>query len=451
RAERARDGRRPRDARRARPGAARRAERPPRPPASRADRAAAGAPRRRRRRAGPRAHVGDRVRRAEARRRELARPRAAPARDLLAARRRAALPPPPRAHPGGGPRAERDQGAAAPHDRRGRSRPLRRRARRLDQAGDADPVGGDPVRRRRRLAQPRLGFGRSRSLGRGVQGALPAVDPKRVTRAEGGTAVGKPINVLVVDDDAALCEMLRATFELEGIEVEEAHHVVHAEKAIAHRVPDAIVLDIGLPGVDGAFYVERLRESGHTKHSPVVAISGSEDAGIRALANGANAFVRKPLDPLRLVATVERTVSAPDEKHDGDLLRLLQIAQRQHELLADAYRQTLESLAQALESRDFGTSAHSRRVVAYATRLTLEVAPSLVDDPTLEWGFLLHDVGKIGIPDQILLKPGKLTAGERRRMEQHPEIGERLVGHVPLLQGEGINVVRSHHERWDGS
>ncbi|HZQ16934.1 MAG TPA: HD domain-containing phosphohydrolase [Gaiellaceae bacterium] len=272
--------------------------------------------------------------------------------------------------------------------------------------------------------------------------------------------MGKPINVLVVDDDAALCEMLRATFELEGIEVEEAHHVVHAEKAIAHRVPDAIVLDIGLPGVDGAFYVERLRESGHTKHIPVVAISGSEDAGIRALANGANAFVRKPLDPLRLVATVERlvgvapferTVSAPDEKHDGDLLRLLQIAQRQHELLADAYRQTLESLAQALESRDFGTSAHSRRVVAYATRLTLEVAPSLVDDPTLEWGFLLHDVGKIGIPDQILLKPGKLTAGERRRMEQHPEIGERLVGHVPLLQGEGINVVRSHHERWDGS
>jgi len=271
----------------------------------------------------------------------------------------------------------------------------------------------------------------------------------------------KPISVLVVDDDAALCEMLRASFELEGIAVSEAHHVVHAENVLAKQVPDAIVLDIGLPGVDGAFYCERLRESAHTKHIPVVAISGSEDAGIRALANGANAFLRKPLDPLQLVATVEKLVGlspfgraladpglAP--ANAADVLRLLPIAQRQHELLADAYRQTLESLAQALESRDFGTSAHSRRVVAYATRLTLEVAPSLVDDPTLEWGFLLHDVGKIGIPDQILLKPGKLTTGERRRMQRHPEIGDRLVGHVPLLQGEGINVVRSHHERWDG-
>ncbi len=272
----------------------------------------------------------------------------------------------------------------------------------------------------------------------------------------------KPISVLVVDDDAALCEMLRASFELEGIAVHEAHHVVHAENVLAKQLPDAIVLDIGLPGVDGAFYCERLRESAKTKDIPIVAISGSDDAGLRALANGANTFLRKPLDPLHLVATVEklvglspfaRTLAAPGPTpaNAADVLRLLPIAQRQHELLADAYRQTLESLAQALETRDFGTSAHSRRVVAYATRLTLEVAPSLVDDPTLEWGFLLHDVGKIGIPDQILLKPGRLTSGERRRMERHPEIGDRLVGHVPLLQGEGINVVRSHHEHWDGN
>jgi response regulator RpfG family c-di-GMP phosphodiesterase len=271
----------------------------------------------------------------------------------------------------------------------------------------------------------------------------------------------KPLSVLVVDDDAALCEMLRASFELEGIVAYEAHHVVQAEKILAKQLPDAIVLDIGLPGVDGAFYCERLRESSRTKHLPIVAISGAEDAGIRALANGANMFLRKPLDPLHLVATVEKLVGVSPFGHAletaeseptnaADVLRLLPIAQRQHELLADAYRQTLESLAEALESRDFGATAHLRRVVAYATRLTLEVAPSLVDDPTLEWGFLLHDIGKIGVPDQILFKPGKLTPGERRRMEKHPEIGDRLVGHVPLLQGEGINIVRSHHERWDG-
>ncbi|MGH3003627.1 MAG: HD-GYP domain-containing protein [Gaiellaceae bacterium] len=262
------------------------------------------------------------------------------------------------------------------------------------------------------------------------------------------------INVLLVDDDLALCEMLRVALELEGIEVAEAHHVIHAEKLLAQSVPDAIVLDIGLPGVDGIFYCERLRESPRTRAIPIVAISGSECAGLQATAAGANSFIQKPLDPLQLLAAVEQLVGvAPLENRgveSGELRRLIQIAQRQHDLLTEAYRQTLEALAGALESRDFGTSTHSRRVSAYATRLTLEIAPSLVDDPTLEWGFLLHDVGKIGIPDKVLLKPGSLTDAERHCMEQHTVIGERLVAHVPLLHGEGIGVIRSHHERWDG-
>jgi ribonuclease P protein subunit RPR2 len=135
---------------------------------------------------------------------------------------------------------------------------------------------------------------------------------------------------------------------------------------------------------------------------------------------------------------------------NADIMRLIEIGQRQHELLTDTYRQILESLLDALESRDAETSAHSRRVSAYATRLTLELDPSLLDDPTLEWGFLLHDIGKIGIPDQILLKPGPLDTMERRCMEKHPLIGHRLVGHIPFVHGRGIEVIRSHHERWDG-
>ncbi len=131
-------------------------------------------------------------------------------------------------------------------------------------------------------------------------------------------------------------------------------------------------------------------------------------------------------------------------------MRLIEIGQRQHELLTDTYRQILESLLDALESRDAETSAHSRRVGAYATRLTLELDPSLLDDPTLEWGFLLHDIGKIGIPDHVLLKPGPLDDGERRCIEKHPLIGQRLVMHIPFVQGRGIQVIRSHHERWDG-
>ena len=270
--------------------------------------------------------------------------------------------------------------------------------------------------------------------------------------------------VLVIDDDPWLCELVRTTFELEGIDVQEAHHAIEAERVILDRVPDAIVLDIGLPGIDGLFYCERLRDSPRTAAVPIFVISGSEEAGARAKSVGATAFVRKPFDPLELLSLLELSIGDTPFSHAfgpgvpaeraadqaAELRRLIDIGHRQHELLDQAYRQTVSALAAALESRDFGTSAHAQRVKAYAMRLAVEVAPALTDDPSLEWGFLLHDVGKIAIPDAILLKPGMLDPKERREMEQHTVIGEQFLAHVPLLEGEGLRVVRSHHERWDG-
>jgi response regulator RpfG family c-di-GMP phosphodiesterase len=266
--------------------------------------------------------------------------------------------------------------------------------------------------------------------------------------------------VLVIDDDRLLCELIKTTFELEGFDVDTAYDVIEAERVLAESRPDAILLDIGLPGIDGIFYLERLRETPQTSRIPIVAISGSDEAGRAARAAGAEAFLRKPFSPLELLSLVtplirrvgfDETVPNNDLVDAASLNRLIEIGRRQHQLLHEAYAQTVAVLASALESRDFGTSRHSRRVTSYATRLTLEVAPSLLDDPSLEWGFLLHDVGKIGIPDQILLKPGRLTAPERKRMEAHAELGERLLAHVPLLNQEGARVIRSHHERWDGT
>jgi putative two-component system response regulator len=265
--------------------------------------------------------------------------------------------------------------------------------------------------------------------------------------------------ILVIDDDRLLCELVRTTFELEGFEVDTAFDVIEAERALGTSRPDAILLDIGLPGIDGIFYLERLRETPQTSRIPIVAISGSEEAGRTARAVGAQSFLRKPFSPLELLALVSPLIhpaaAGEDTKNElvdaADLNRLIEIGRRQHQLLNEAYAQTVAVLASALESRDFGTSKHSRRVTSYATRLTLEVAPRLLDDPSLEWGFLLHDVGKIGIPDGILLKPGRLTSTERRRMQQHAELGERLLAHVPLLNQEGARVIRSHHERWDGN
>ncbi len=275
----------------------------------------------------------------------------------------------------------------------------------------------------------------------------------------------KRLRILVIDDDLALCELVRTTFELEGLEVLEAHHVVEAEQLIIGEVPDAIVLDIGLPGIDGLFYCTRLRENARTKSVPIVIISGSESAAAQSLAAGADAFVRKPFDPLELLTLLEQTIGVRPlgrafgpgvseqaaGKNADQLMLLIESGRRRRELLNHSYWQTVAALASALESRGLETTGHTERVTAYALRLTVEVAPSLTDDPSLEWGFLLHDVGNIAIPDQILLKPGPLDSEEWQTVRQHPTTGEGLLEHLPPLAEEGLRVIRSHHERWDGN
>jgi hypothetical protein len=133
-----------------------------------------------------------------------------------------------------------------------------------------------------------------------------------------------------------------------------------------------------------------------------------------------------------------------------DLRRLVEIERGQRLLLENAYEDTVVALARALESKDSRTGAHSQRVQRYALELADAVAPELLGDASAEHGFLLHDVGKIGIPDRVLRKPGPLDPDERRLMETHTLMGERMLSDVALLRGEGLRVVRSHHERWDG-
>jgi len=111
----------------------------------------------------------------------------------------------------------------------------------------------------------------------------------------------------------------------------------------------------------------------------------------------------------------------------------------------------VSALASALESKDTGTRAHSQRVHNYALAIAEHIGEGRINkDPSTPYGFLLHDVGKIGIPDGILQKPGPLSPAERRRMQTHTVLGEAMLSNVAFLQGEGLRIVRSHHERWDG-
>jgi ribonuclease P protein subunit RPR2 len=119
--------------------------------------------------------------------------------------------------------------------------------------------------------------------------------------------------------------------------------------------------------------------------------------------------------------------------------------------LDDSYTTTVRALAAALELRDDQTGRHAERVTEIALCLAQEVAPELAAEREVEFGFLLHDLGKIGIRDSILLKPGPLTVAEMEEMRYHPVLGERIVAGIPFLSGVARQVVAAHHERWDGT
>jgi cyclic di-GMP phosphodiesterase len=278
------------------------------------------------------------------------------------------------------------------------------------------------------------------------------------------------LRILLVDDDPALRTLLRTTFEVADVDVTEAESAATARRRIRSARPDVIVLDVNMPQTTGLELCAELKADPATSDIPIILLTGST-GGTSAAAKraGADAFVRKPFSPLELLSVAERLAgglygvpfratkkrgSGPQEElllYARDLRHLLELERGQRELLQSAYMETVSALASALESKDTGTRAHSQRVQSYATALARTVGETaVVRDPSTPYGFLLHDVGKIGIPDGILRKAGPLSPAERRRMQTHTVLGEAMLSGVAFLQGEGLKIVRSHHERWDG-
>ena len=276
------------------------------------------------------------------------------------------------------------------------------------------------------------------------------------------------MRILLVDDDAGLRALLRTTFEAVDVELEEADNAASAAGSLERAIPDVVVLDVRMPGMDGLELCRRIKTDPRTQDIAVVLLTGS-NGGTQAAgeAVGCDAFIRKPFSPLELLSVVERlagglhpfpfrATKAMDveeqlQLYARDLRHLLEIERGQRILLQAAYKETVAALASALESKDTGTRAHSQRVQRYAVELAKTLRADLADDPSAEYGFLLHDVGKIGIPDNVLQKPGPLSEDERHLMQTHPVVGEQMLNGVAFLQGAGLEIVRGHHERWDGN
>jgi HD-GYP domain-containing protein (c-di-GMP phosphodiesterase class II) len=153
------------------------------------------------------------------------------------------------------------------------------------------------------------------------------------------------------------------------------------------------------------------------------------------------------------LAAQERALRAKEEEFGRYISRLreaLRKEKRQAEVVSRSYVAAVRALTNAVEARDAYTGKHAERVAAYGLELAQVIDPELAADPETEFGFLLHDVGKVAVPDAILHKPSALNKEEMGLMRQHPVTGFEIVSHIDFLEGNAQRIVRFHHERWDG-
>jgi putative two-component system response regulator len=241
--------------------------------------------------------------------------------------------------------------------------------------------------------------------------------------------------VLVVDDLEANIALVKRVLVAEGFEVCSTHRPDDAMNAVRREQPDVILMDVRMPGSTGFDLCRALKQDAATRLIPLVlmtALSNREDR-LQAIEAGADDFVAKPLNVEELKARLRSLVRL--KRFTDDL---------------ESAEQVIVSLALTIEARDGYTEGHCHRLAQYGTAVgeMLGLAPD--DLQALHRGAYLHDVGKIGIPDSILLKPDRLTPDEVAQMKKHPLIGARLCGELRSLV-RVRPIVRWHHERLDGS
>lgn len=245
---------------------------------------------------------------------------------------------------------------------------------------------------------------------------------------------GREFRILVVDDDEVSRLLTQELLGFHRYRVESARNVEEALVAIARVPPDLILLDVIMPGRSGIDLCRELKESPVTRLIPVILVTGLTDreaklAGIEA---GADDFLSKPVDPQELFARVK------------SLLKLKQFTDE----LENA-ETVLFSLALGVEARDPYTEGHCWRLAEYASNLGRALGLGDEDVIALRRGGVLHDIGKIAVPDAILRKPGALDPQETEILHRHPVTGEQICRPLRTLS-RVLPIIRHHHEHWNG-
>ena len=241
--------------------------------------------------------------------------------------------------------------------------------------------------------------------------------------------------VLIADDTESVRSLFERLLSTDGHEVVSAPDGRAALEAVQRDRPDVVLLDVEMPGLNGLEVCRRLKADPATRLTPVVMVTGQTDLSdrIRGIEAGADEFLSKPVHPQELRVRVR---SLSRVKHLIDAL--------------DSAEAAFLTLALTIEARDPSTNGHCERLAQHAVRLGRALSVDSEDLDALHRGGYLHDVGKIGVPDAILLKPGPLTPDEFALMKRHPEIGDSLC--APLQSLRRVRpIVLCHHERLDGS
>ena len=241
--------------------------------------------------------------------------------------------------------------------------------------------------------------------------------------------------VLVVDDVAANRELLMAHLEALKYDVREARDGFEAMEAIEAEEPDLILLDVDMPRMDGITVCQRLKSHPSRRLIPVIILTASHDPAqrLRGIGAGADDYLSKPFDANELLVRTRVLL------HERELNKKL-----------DATEDVLFTLARAVEARDRYTIHHAERVGRYSQEIGSLLGLDADDDELIYQGGVLHDLGKIAIPDAILLKPGPLTADEFEIMKRHSAEGERICLSLRSVSFY-LPIIRHHHERVDGS
>ena len=275
--------------------------------------------------------------------------------------------------------------------------------------------------------------------------------------------MGKKAIILVVDDEDRNCRLMEALLIPLGYQVIFATGGEEALEKVQEIPPDIILLDIMMPGLNGFEVARKLKKNERTRIIPIVMVTSMQDieSRIKALDAGADDFLTKPVDLSELKARVRSSLQVKAyHDHMRNYQKELEAAvEKRTEELKQALKKakiasldTIQRLSCASEYKDEDTGAHIKRMSNYSATVAYQMGLTRDEADTILYAAPMHDAGKIGIPDKIFLKPGKLDTSEWEIMKQHTTIGGKILsGSASELIKQAEVIALTHHEKWDGS